>query len=450
MIVKRKYYLGILMGLLLLMICPIAVSAASAALPARTYSSGTWKTQGTNKYYYYQNKKITGWAEIKGKIYYFNKNGSLKTGWMTYNKKRYYFEPKNRSGAMVTGFYTGANGNYYYFAPSGEAKRGTFKVKNDYYYGDSNYVLRTKQWSQVNNQHYYFTNKGVRKYHWFTVGSRRYFCSLNAGKLSGWKIIRDEEYYFTSSGYVLTDQWITRGTQECYVDSDGKVIKKISKGEQTSRDYGEIIMVGDSRFNHTYYRYNIGDKNVRYITAPGKGLEWFSGTSASSGFNQLASEVKMAYNRSQEYGYGKTAIVINLGVNDLRTYELKASGMTASAVAQKYIQYMSRNVVPLAQQYNCDLYYVSVNPVDEEVLSVHSQRKMKDIERFNSKICIGLGAVDFQYIDTCTYLLDNYLPSEIASIDDDGDGISNGVHYSALISRVIYNQIMIQLKPQNS
>lgn len=438
---KRKYYLGILLGLLLLMLCPMAVSAASTTLPTKTYSSGTWKTQGDNKYYYYAGKKITGWAEIKGKIYYFNKDGSMKTEWLTYNKKKYYFEPKNRSGAMVTGFYTDADGDYYYFAPSGEAKKGTFKVGNNTYYGNSDYVLRTSQWSQVSGRHYYFTSKGVRKHHWFTVSGRSYFCSLTSGKLSGWRTISGEEYYFTSGGYVLTNQWLTKGTQECYVDSDGKVIKKINQGEQTNRDYGEIIMVGDSRFNHMRYKYNIGDKNVTYITAPGKGLEWFSGTAKNSGFNQLAAEVEQAYNRSQNYGYGKTAIVLNLGVNDLRASDLRESGTTASAVAQKYIQYMNTKVAALAQQYQCDLYYVSVNPVDESALSESIVRKMKDIEKFNSRIKTGLSAAGFQYIDTCTYLWKHYSPSEIASVD--------GIHYDSLISRVIYNQIMVQLKPKN-
>ena len=438
---KRKYYLGILMALLLLMLCPIAVSAASTTLPTKTYSSGTWKTQGDNKYYYYAGKKITGWAEIKGKIYYFNKDGSMKTEWLTYNKKKYYFEPKNRSGAMVTGFYTSVDGNYYYFAPSGEAKRGSFKVGGQTYYGDSDYVLRTSQWSQVNGRHYYFNSKGARKYHWFTIGGRRYFCSLNAGKLSGWRTISGDEYYFANAGYVLTNQWLTKGTQECYVDESGKVIKRINIGEQTNRDYGEIIMVGDSRFNHMRYKYNIGDKNVSYITSPGKGLEWFSGTARNSGFNQLASEAEQAYYRRLNYGYGKTAIVLNLGVNDLRTVDLKANGITANTVAQKYIQYMNTKVAELAQKYECDLYYVSVNPVDEEALSENSMRKMKDIEKFNSRIKTGLSSAGFQYIDTCTYLWDHYSPSQIASVD--------GVHFDSLISRVIYNQIMVQLKPQN-
>ncbi|MDO5391461.1 MAG: hypothetical protein Q4F24_10285 [Eubacteriales bacterium] len=440
---KRKYYLGILMGVLLLMLCPMAVSAASPTLPTKTYSSGTWKTQGDNKYYYYAGKKITGWAEIKGKIYYFNKDGSMKTQWLTYNKKRYYFEPKNRSGAMVTGFYTSADGAYYYFAPSGEAKRGTFKVGSNTYYGDSNYVLRTSQWSQVNGRHYYFTSKGARKYHWFAMAGRRYFCSLSAGKLSGWKTVSGEEYYFANGGYVLTNQWIDKGTQKCYVDESGKVIKKINKDDLTNKDYGEIIMVGDSRFHHTNYQYNIGDKNVVYVTKPGKGLAWFSGEEpGKSGFKMLEDEVKRAYSYSQTYGYGKTAIVLNLGVNDLRTADLTANGTTANAVAQKYIQYMNAKVLPLAQEYQCDLYYVSINPVDESNLSENSMRKMKDIERFNTRIKTVLSSTGFQYIDTCTYLWNHYSPSQIASVD--------GVHFDSLISRVIYNQIMICLKPKNS
>lgn len=441
---KKKCYLGILMGLLLLMLCPVAVSAASTKIPKKIYTSGTWKTQGGNKYYYYSGKKISGWAQIKGKTYYFNKDGSMKTGWLTYNKNKYYFSPKNGSGAMVTGFYTSSSGNYYYFASSGEAKKGSFKVGSNYYYGNSKYVLKTNQWSKVGDYYFYFTSKGVRKYNWFTIGSKRYFCSLKYGKLSGWKKVSGDAYYFTDKGYVLTNQWIEKGTQKWYVDGTGKVIKKVSANAQTNSDYSEIILVGDSRFYRAKNDYGIGDENVTYIANPGKGFAWFSGgESGKSGFQLLEQEVKEISNYNWKYGIGgKIAIVLNLGVNDLRTVDLKTNKTTATAVAQKYIAYMNANVARLAREYSCDLYYVSVNPVNEKVLHESNMRKMSDIKTFNSKIKTGLSSTGFQYIDTCTYLWDNYSPSQIASLD--------GVHFDSLISRVIYNQIIVQLNPKNS
>ena len=439
---KRKCYLGIVMGLLLLLLCPMAVSAASSALPKKVYHSGTWKTQGGNKYYYYSGKKISGWAEIKGKTYYFNKDGVMKTGWLTYNKKKYYFVPK--TGVMVTGFYTSSSGKYYYFSSSGEAKKGMFKVGNNTYYGNSNYVLKTNQWSKVSGRYYYFTSKGVRKYHWFTIGSRRYFCSLTSGKMTGWKKVEGDTYYFTNSGYVLTNQWITKGTQKWYVDGNGKVIRKVSTSALTNSDYDEIILVGDSRFYHAKQDYGIGDKNVTYVTKAGKGLGWFSGEEAGqSGFAILEKRVDETYNYNWKYYKrpGKIAIVLNLGVNDLRVLDLKQNGMTVAEVANRYVTYMKTNLVRLAQQYQCDLYYLSVNPVNEKVLRDCNLRKNADIQAFNNSIKTGLSSVGFRYIDTYSYLVKNYSLSQIASVD--------GVHFDAVISREIYNQIIINLEPKN-
>lgn len=102
---------------------------------------------------YYKNK----WVKIKGKYYYFDKNGYRKTGWLTYKNNKYYL---NKNGVRVTGFKT-INNKKYYFSNKGIMIKGWLKSKENYYYANSKGVIQ-KGLKQINNQVYYFDNSGKR------------------------------------------------------------------------------------------------------------------------------------------------------------------------------------------------------------------------------------------------------------------------------------------------
>lgn len=109
--------------------------------PAGHVNVNGWVTKRHARYYTEYGFVQKGPRIIKGKTYYFDKNGKMKTGWLTMNKntlnsypvvpnipisayptrlcsteygkaKKYYFNKK--TGAMVTGFTT-INGKLYYF-----------------------------------------------------------------------------------------------------------------------------------------------------------------------------------------------------------------------------------------------------------------------------------------------------------------------------------------------
>lgn len=63
-----------------------------------------------------QQGKKTGWQEIKGKRYYFNKKGAKVTGLKTINGQKYYF---NKKGVMQTGLKKVKNKTYYFDRNSG-------------------------------------------------------------------------------------------------------------------------------------------------------------------------------------------------------------------------------------------------------------------------------------------------------------------------------------------
>lgn len=421
----KKSWKFIFVLLILLTAAPICVSAASASPKVTTYKNVTWVPQGNKSYYFNHDtgKPITGWAKISDKTYYLDKNGYVKKGWFNYKNKVYYFIPSQK-GAMAKGLYRGSNGKLYYFdEKTGAVKTGAFTVqksgKKIQYYADSkNYQLVVGKWYKVNQTWYYFSKNGAGYNRWFNVGERRYFCHPSKGKLQGWQNLYGQWYFFNGGSYVLTSQWVQNGDELWFVNELGEVEKKINNSADTYQEYDKIVMVGDSRFHHTYYKYGITAPNTVFVSKPGEGYDWL----VQYGYNKIVNAVKKS---------SKAAIVVNMGVNDLSS-------------SSKYLNYMNKTMLQLAQQYNCDLYFMSVNPVNERVFPSNSIRKkykkMSSILSFNKKMKAGLNP-EIGYIDTCSYLKRRFTYDEMT--------VSDGVHYPRVVSQIIFDRCQMYLKTKS-
>ena len=343
--------------------------------------------------------KKTGWKVIKGKTYYFNNDGTMHKGFLKLNGKKYYF---GEDGAAKKGFFTveSSNGSVSYFA-------------------QKDYSLVRNKWLYVKkNQWYYFDNSGRGLSGWFQIDEKCYYCHPQKGKLTGWKGIKGDEYCFTAEGYTKTSQWLKKGSQYCYVDYRGKVVKTKNSTGGTCQAYKKVYMIGDSRFARAS-KMGIKMNNTEYIAASGQGYDWLM----REGWPRLMEQIM---NSTEE---GKSAIVINLGVNDLLNYK-------------KYIRFVNKDMLTFAHKYQCDVYYVSVNPVNEEKYIHHSQKlKRKNnrlINQFNRELVSQL-SLEVKYIDTNTYLMRKFNSKELT--------IEDGVHYGFRISNAIFDQIMMNVKP---
>ena len=139
---KKKLHIHLLLLSLILMFVMIPTYQVSA-------STNGWKLNGQNKYYYVNNKEITGSKKIGKYYYYFD-----KTGRMIKNK---IIKIKNAS---------------YYYRPNG--KRSA--VKNNQ--------------MQIGTKYYYFNSKSqVSFYEGFvTIDKKKYFFDSSGKSVSGWVI----------------------------------------------------------------------------------------------------------------------------------------------------------------------------------------------------------------------------------------------------------------------
>lgn len=104
-----------------------------------------WYTlkDGVKQRYYDKNGNfLVGKRMVKGKIYYFNKNGILqKNKWITINGKKYYF---GADGVKYVGVKK-INGKYYFFDKRGILKTTTTKEGNTTYYIRDNGTLEARK-----------------------------------------------------------------------------------------------------------------------------------------------------------------------------------------------------------------------------------------------------------------------------------------------------------------
>ena len=106
-----------------------------------------------------------------------------------------------------------------------------------------------------------------------------------------------------------------------------------------------------------------------------------------------------------------------------------AVGAQAQRRNSRYVEYINK----LAKNYKGDIYYLSVNPVEESKAANNGYSiKNSDIEKFNSTLKSGLKNVT--YLDSYNYLKNN------------GFSTTDGIHYDKNTYQKIYNYINSNVK----
>ncbi len=162
------------------------------------------KKSGKTYYYDAKGRKVSGLKKIKGKMYFFEKNGvRFQKGWKTVKGQKYYFSKKN--GAAYTGFKK-VDG------------KGCLFAKNGKRYGSGLITYDGKV---------YWIKGGSVQYGWKNLkGNRYYFSKADGAAVTGWRTLDGKEYYFNNKGAMQKNQWIG----DRYVGSKGYVTKKKSAG----------------------------------------------------------------------------------------------------------------------------------------------------------------------------------------------------------------------------
>ena len=303
----------------------------------------------------------------------------------------------------------------YKFAGWSRKKGGTVEIK-------AGSTARIKD-----NTRYYavFTKiKGVRLYknngaYWKTIYNKSGTAvfpvvgKTTNGMYLGWSRSKGK-HTMSSSDYMFGDK-IPGNSGRYYMvkflPSQDKAPSVLEKPK-----YDKVYFIGDSRTVGMYKALKSGcPSNVKFIAKGKQGLSWLKETA----YQSLLNSVKGSGSKERK------AVIFNFGVNDFDNIT-------------NYIRYMNK-IAPVLKKYNCKLFYMSVNPVNSEMIKRAGcrTRTEKNVYDFNYSIrrglCSGKNA-PFKYIDACSYLQKNGWISKKL-----GNGIYDGLHYSANTYKRIYN-----------
>ena len=114
-------------------------------------------------YYYKNGKPKQGWFKYNKKWYFLNPddNGSMATGLYCIDKKFYLFADSGKM--LSNGWHTDIDGDWHYISKSGVCKRGWKKIKGKYYYFKKNGVMARNEKIKINGKTYKFDKNGVCK-----------------------------------------------------------------------------------------------------------------------------------------------------------------------------------------------------------------------------------------------------------------------------------------------
>ena len=196
---------------------PVSVGGVPYCFDARTGAMLTgYQTdaQGVRRYFG-SCGPLNGWGLVDGSWYWFA-NGIASTGWLYTGGSWYWLDP-DAGGAMVTGLHV-CNGSAYWFSASGAMATGWVLDGGTWYYATGSGALARGPVS-VGGVPYCFdarTGAMLTGYQTDAQGVRRYFGSC--GPLNGWGLV-DGSWYWFANGIASTG-WLYTGGSWYWLDPD--------------------------------------------------------------------------------------------------------------------------------------------------------------------------------------------------------------------------------------
>lgn len=270
----------------------------------------------------------------------------------------------------------------YYFDADGYVKRGAFTLNGGNYFADPKGKILVRQWRKKGKNYYYYDGNGRMV-------------------KSDWYRIQGKKYYFTRTGELVTNSWIGNSyvnkTGACVTNttvSGRKIDKKGDIKNISSKD--KYIIVGASRIVDMSVAVN--SSNTVFIAKSGQGYHWL----VSSAFPILKKYLK------QEPG---CKVIFQLGNNDLENLRM-------------YIEFYQK----LIRKYpSTEFYFSDATPGNGEKDVAKNPRR----QYFNSMMEAAFG-------ERCIGGYDFMFSIGFKTVD--------GTHYTASVSRQLYNNICQKVK----
>ena len=203
----------------------------------------------------------TGLHECNGSLYWFNSSGAMATGWVLDGGTWYYATGSGalargpvsvggvpycfdaRTGAMLTGYQTDAQGVRRYFGSCGPLNGWGFVDGSWYWFADgiasTGWLYTGGSWywldpdaggamatglHSCNGSAYWFNASGAMATGWVLDGGTWYYATGSGALASGWHNLNGTWYWLDPSTYVMATGVQTIGSCEYIFNSSGKMM----------------------------------------------------------------------------------------------------------------------------------------------------------------------------------------------------------------------------------
>lgn len=188
----------------------LSLCISMCMLQAEAAQRNQWVIKSGKRFYMNaKGKKAVGLQKIRGKYYFFDKQGVLyRNGWKTIKGKKYYFSEKN--GAASIGPAKIGKEKYLFTKKGRLCGTGIQKYGRKYYYTKKGIIqtgLKT-----VKGKTYYFKAKGAAKTGWFTYKGKQYYFGTDGAAVTGIRKIGGRTYQFSKKGILQKE--ITSAQQQ--------------------------------------------------------------------------------------------------------------------------------------------------------------------------------------------------------------------------------------------
>ncbi len=238
-----------------------------------------WGSIKYKKQYYYcasNGVRVTGFVKRGGALYYYSKNtGRMLHGrWLVKSGKKYYL---SSSGKALTGEWLSKSGKKYYFDNNSQMVTGLTKISGKLYYFNSGGAMRVSKWytdSSTGNRYYFSKTGRAATSKWLSKSGKKYYFDENSVAVTGWYEIDGYYYYFNKKGVMQKNKWVGM----YYVDANGRRTDQTKEGVTTSNE-------DKSKYTYTSSTLNITlQKKTKHSTS-----YWVAEIKTSDASTQLKS-----------------------------------------------------------------------------------------------------------------------------------------------------------------
>ena len=247
-------------------------------------------TENGKLYYYENGKKITGFKEVNGELYFFSsKDYTASSGWKKAYGNTWY---QDESGKVLKGYQEIEGKKYYFNEKTGYRESGFKEVGDILYFFSSVDGYASSGWKKAYGNTWYQDESGKVLKGYQEIEEKKYYFNEKTGyRESGFKEVGDILYFFSSVDGYASSGWKKAYGNTWYQDEDGAVVKGLQEIDGKKYFFNETtgyMETGFKTFDGILYYFSGVDGSVGLQEIDGKKY-YFNETTGyrESGFKKI-------------------------------------------------------------------------------------------------------------------------------------------------------------------